>query len=314
MDVLIFRATVLASIVSLGLAAAPPVEAQDTIGVAVAVISDVKAEQGKDVRQINLQSGVNRNDLVVTGDGSSTQLMFMDETVISIGPNADLLLDDMVYTPGAEGGTFAITVKQGLIRMASGIQSSNAYEIHTPVATIGIRGTEFDVLVEEGGETSVLLHSGSVLVTNGVGGQTLLTEPGTFTSVTGRADPPSEANAAPQALKNMGETLVKPEKGETLQAEWKEAKKAWIEAKKAAKTELRVQKAEARDDQKALREAAKLAKKAGGKTPKLKASAVSEVSAVVGNGGGNGNGNGNGNGGGNGHKNCGKGKGKGNAC
>ncbi|MCP5368667.1 MAG: FecR domain-containing protein [Hyphomicrobiales bacterium] len=286
MDVLNFhaarnlRAGLAAALVAQAALAAVPAAAQQSIGTAVAVISDVRAEHGDKTRPLKPKSKVQYEDFVVTGGEASTQIMFLDETVISIGPGASLLLDAMVYDPGSKDGTFVVTVKKGLVRFASGVQPSQNYLIKTPTSSIGIRGTELDILVEDGGETSVMLRQGVITVTDAGGRAVELTTPGTFTNV-GTGAAPSAPAPAPAALKNMGKSLTNPGQGNGLSAEWREAKAAWVADRKAVAAGLKADRAEAHDTSQSLQQAAKLARKAGGAAPAgLTAKDLSEVGAA----------------------------------
>jgi len=195
------------------------------IGTTVAVIKDVRATINSKVRKINLRSKVYQNELIETGDAAATQVVLLDETVLSMGPDSSLILDEMVFDPkNPEQGTVSLKIGQGLVRIASGYMPSENYSIETPFATIGIRGTEFDVLVDKGGATSVVLHRGAVTVTNRTGGVQRLDIAGTFTTVSGAAVSPTPAAPAPPALINMGQAFTKPGKGKALNANWKTAR------------------------------------------------------------------------------------------
>jgi hypothetical protein len=62
-----------------------------------------------------------------------------------------------------------IDVTVGVFKFASGAMNSTNYEIRTPVATIGIRGTVFTVVVAPDGTTTVAVEDGEVVITNRVG-------------------------------------------------------------------------------------------------------------------------------------------------
>jgi hypothetical protein len=77
-----------------------------------------------------------------------------------------LKLDEFVI--GKSGGTTTIGVNfvKGTFRFITGSQKKDAYSIETPSATIGVRGTVFDVYVDGSGDTLVLLHEGEVNICN----------------------------------------------------------------------------------------------------------------------------------------------------
>ena len=59
--------------------------------------------------------------------------------------------------------------RKGAFRFITGASPKAAYEIKTPTATMGVRGTVFDVFVADDGETVVLLHEGGVDVCSAPG-------------------------------------------------------------------------------------------------------------------------------------------------
>jgi hypothetical protein len=72
-----------------------------------------------------------------------------------------LLIDDFVFDPKAsDSGKLALKVAMGSVRYASGqIAKNNAQQvdIKTPTATIAVRGTDFNMVVDETGESLVIL-------------------------------------------------------------------------------------------------------------------------------------------------------------
>lgn len=61
---------------------------------------------------------------------------------------------------------FAINALEGSFRFISGNGPKSAYSIRTPTASIAVRGTKFDVLVDDG-RTEVMLYEGGVNVCSG---------------------------------------------------------------------------------------------------------------------------------------------------
>ena len=84
-------------------------------------------------------------------------------------------LDRFVYDPSGGTGKVVIQVTTGTFRFITGVQTSRSYEIKTPYATMGVRGTEFIVTITStglqisviSGEVSVTTASGTVDVTAG---------------------------------------------------------------------------------------------------------------------------------------------------
>jgi hypothetical protein len=138
--------------------------AQDAleIGTAVLIKKDVLATLGDNKRDLREGLRVHRNEYLQTGDKAQAELRLDDQTKLALGPNAGLKLDEFVI--GKSGGTTTIGVNfvKGTFRFITGSQKKDAYVIETPSATIGVRGTVFDVYVDRSGDTLVLLHQGEV--------------------------------------------------------------------------------------------------------------------------------------------------------
>ena len=116
-----------------------------TIGNSSSVVRTVtgKLEAGK--RYLSFRDDIYRDELIETFEGSATELTFLDDSVLTLGPETAVVLDRFVYNPDSNANEFVLSVAKGVLRFATGKLNSDAYEIHTPVSTIGIRGTVIDV-------------------------------------------------------------------------------------------------------------------------------------------------------------------------
>lgn len=94
----------------------------------------------------NLGSGdrIFLGDLIETGPNSGMQIMLLDETIFTIGPDAGLVIDEFVYDPADNAGQVTASVVKGAFRFVSGRvakEEPRNMSVQTPVGTIGIRGT-----------------------------------------------------------------------------------------------------------------------------------------------------------------------------
>ena len=160
-----------------------------TVGNATTVVKTVTGTFEADLRQIEYLDDLYHNEVVETGEESATEIVFLDETKLAIGPNSSLVLDKFVYDPDPSKAAFVITMTQGVFRFASGNLPQKSYTIHTPTATIGIRGTVFTVKVQsnQGSDketvVEIALESGTALVTS-CAGETIVVEASTATTIT----------------------------------------------------------------------------------------------------------------------------------
>jgi len=133
-------------------------------------------------------------DVVETGGGhSAIRMVFTDKTEFSLGNDARLALDQLVFNPDTQSGSAQFSVLKGVFIFASGqiAKSDNTdMTVTTPVATIGIRGTEVAGRVADG-DSQFTIIDGVIEVTTRAGSVTL-DDRGETTHVAGNDLPPSD--------------------------------------------------------------------------------------------------------------------------
>ncbi len=132
------------------------------------VVNDVIARKKGATRTLKTRSAVNASESIAATQDSHGEILLDDKSKIIVGPGASIELDDFVVGDnGLKSGT--LNMVKGAFRFISAKSTKKAvFDIRTPMATIGIRGTAFDVYVREKGVTDVVLFSGKVEVcTNG---------------------------------------------------------------------------------------------------------------------------------------------------
>ena len=103
-----------------------------------------------------------RRETVSTGRDSAAKIVFVDQTNLSIGPQARIVLDELVFPGDAARGRAVVNLTEGAFRFVSGLLPKENYEIRTATATIGIRGTRFSVLSARG-VTTITLEEGAIV-------------------------------------------------------------------------------------------------------------------------------------------------------
>jgi hypothetical protein len=127
--------------------------AATSVGNSSLVVKTVTGVSEGRKRHLEFHDDIYHNETIHTFDDSAVEMTFLDETTLQLGPNSEIVLDEFVYDPDPSNSSFAITVVLGAFRFTSGILPSEAYKIKTPVATIGIRGTEIKIAVERTNNT-----------------------------------------------------------------------------------------------------------------------------------------------------------------
>ena len=122
------------------------------IGIAAAVVGEVKLSnaQAPKPKAISVRQRIALADLIQTGKQGRLQVLLLDRSTFTIGPNSVLRIDRFVYDP-SRGRTSGASVLRGSFRFMSGQPNrGNSATISSPIATIGIRGTILEGVVGEG--------------------------------------------------------------------------------------------------------------------------------------------------------------------
>lgn len=139
------------------------------VGKTSRVVNKVSAFKNRSKRTLTQNDPVFSLERIKAGLKSHGEILLNDNTHILVGPGSEVSLDEFVISDrGIKSAT--INVLKGAFRFVSGNSRKGTFKIKTPLSTIGIRGTLFDVYVKDGGETDVILYSGRVSVctlTNG---------------------------------------------------------------------------------------------------------------------------------------------------
>ncbi|MEL6997813.1 MAG: FecR domain-containing protein [Pseudomonadota bacterium] len=137
-------------------------------------------------RTLQLGSGVVENERIETTDDGSGQLLFVDQTSLSIAPRSDIVLDRYVYNPGDETGEVALTMTKGVLRLIGGrITKRTDGIIRTPTATIGVRGGLALVIVANGTTRVCHVAGEYTKVSADAGGEIILSRPNACAVVAG---------------------------------------------------------------------------------------------------------------------------------
>lgn len=122
-----------------------------------------------EVRLLQKMSVVYLRDTVMTDINSSAEIAFTDNSLMTFRPGTKMYIDQYVYQPDSKKKSafkFVVNVIEGGFRTITGLIAKDApdhYQVNTPVATIGVRGTEYEV-AHVSGETYVRYYKGKPCV------------------------------------------------------------------------------------------------------------------------------------------------------
>ena len=144
------------------------------------------------VRELRVGVNVVANERIVTTAGGQAQMLFLDESAFSIGPDSDVVLDEFVYDANAGTSKIALSATKGVFRVVGGKISKNTLvELKTPTATIGIRGGIALVNVAPNGATQATFLFGAQMTVTTPGGTQTVQRPGYTVSANTPGGPPS---------------------------------------------------------------------------------------------------------------------------
>jgi len=85
-------------------------------------------------------------DTVVTGADGAAGIAFVDNSLLSVGPNSVLAIERYAFNSTTHEGTFESSLRKGTLSVVSGKiakQSPDAMKVKTPSSILAVRGTEF---------------------------------------------------------------------------------------------------------------------------------------------------------------------------
>ena len=155
------------------------------IGTAAVTKNSVTGALGATQRTLKRGDGVFQNESIKTGKDAGAQLLFRDETALTIGPDSHVLLDKLVYDPDKKTGEMSIRAVSGAFRFVTGSGPKAGYKIETPVGTIGVRGTIVQFIIKDRW-LWVSLTEGAVVVCITPTSCVTLDKPGSYAVTNGR--------------------------------------------------------------------------------------------------------------------------------
>ncbi|MEJ6391785.1 FecR family protein [Gymnodinialimonas sp. 2305UL16-5] len=147
---------------STALALALPAHAQNIGTVASSEPTLTGTPPGAGARTLALGTGVVQDERVSSSATGRGQLLFVDQTTLSLAPNTTIVLDEFVFNPNG-GGQIGLSLTEGALRFIGGTLSRDQEAVvSTPTATIGIRGSSA-LVVHLNGETIAIFLAGEQL-------------------------------------------------------------------------------------------------------------------------------------------------------
>jgi hypothetical protein len=149
-----------------------PAFAADGIGAVESVANDVWGTPVGAARAVLAEAAaIFRNERLETGDDSAAAVRFVDASKLTLGANANAVVDEYVFAGEASRST--MTLAKGAFRFISGQMPEKNMKLQTPTVSIGIRGTELKIDVYEDGSTELSTIEGAANIVSNVTNQAL---------------------------------------------------------------------------------------------------------------------------------------------
>lgn len=137
-----------------------------SIGKITALRGDAVIERDSQKLPASLGSALEGKDVISTGANTKLQITFEDKTIITVGKESRFSIEEYLFSDN-DNARARFNVLSGTIRVMSGKIGKIAPEkftVKTKTATIGIRGTNFSVNMQEDGLLSIFCIQGAINV------------------------------------------------------------------------------------------------------------------------------------------------------
>lgn len=153
--------------------------------------------------EATLGATLHQKDVIKTSDATKVQMIFSDDTIISIGKNSNFSIDEFMFessdAPSAKFGLLSGAMRT--ITGKIGKVAPDKFSVKTKTATIGIRGTNFSIFAAADGSAKVFCTFGAISVT--AGGATSIVSQGFYIQVSPDGTRSEPIKFTPQELKEQ---------------------------------------------------------------------------------------------------------------
>ena len=123
--------------------------------------------RGKNVTRVSAGQSVFVGDRIYTELNGHVHIQFIDEALVSVRPSSTLDIELYQYNESEpESSAVRFSLTEGVARSISGKAAKAArerYRLNTPIAAIGVRGTDF-VVAANSSSTRALVNEGSIVL------------------------------------------------------------------------------------------------------------------------------------------------------
>lgn len=124
---------------------------QESIGIIKSVSGEASLIVEGTARAVTANMKIPGGARLTTGSSCDLGVIFKDDTLLSLGANSDIVIDELLFEPAENKMSFIARMFKGTFAFVSGQIAKLAPEkvrLNTPEATLGVRGTTFLVAIE----------------------------------------------------------------------------------------------------------------------------------------------------------------------
>lgn len=122
------------------------VQAAEIAGQVIRIKNTVTTVRGNETQVLGVGAIVYIGDTIKTGSAGRIQMRMLDQATITLGGSSKFKIEDYLFDREKGVGKVVMSIATGTFKAVSGGISSlqnSSFALKSPVATIGIRGTEF---------------------------------------------------------------------------------------------------------------------------------------------------------------------------
>ncbi len=182
-------------------------------GVFMVVKGDVKVTvKGKPAVAAKVGMKVNQTDKVVSGKDARAKIVMSDKNILNISPDTQLVIEAYKFNEAKDEKNVSLNVLYGKVRATVNQKydgEKNKFQVKTPSAVAGVRGTDFLTSYNPTTNASkVVTFEGAVAVGSGTDASGKIQNPvtvpaGSFSVASDNGPPSAAAPVPPQELQAM---------------------------------------------------------------------------------------------------------------
>ncbi len=128
-------------------------------------------ENVRSIRRVIRRSPIYTGDTIITSESGRTQLRMSDSALINLGCNSSLKIEEYSFEDTASNRA-TLRLLSGHVRTITGQigkQNAASYRFLVNESRIEIRGTDFEVVLNENGNTYIGNYEGGITIVNRMG-------------------------------------------------------------------------------------------------------------------------------------------------